>query len=546
MTDVFEVLERGVAEPMERRRFLQFTGALAGAAAFCQLRGDLAQATTPLRGYPFTLGVASGDPELRGAVLWTRLAPDIYSPDGGMPARRLPVQWRLAKDPGMRRVVRRGVTLAVPELAHSVHVEVSGLEPGREYYFQFKYRDEVSPVGRTITIPSHWHRVDSLQFAFASCQAWDHGYYSAYRNMAEEDLAFVVHLGDYLYEYGIDEHGGVRNVPVPEQFRPECQTLERYRIQYSLYKSDPDLRKAHELFPWLITWDDHEVQNDYAGLTPEGGEPNPAFTARRAAAYQAFYEHIPLRAEAMPRGGQMRLYRRMTWGDLAEFSLLDGRQYRTDQPCGDGEFPRCPESLDPRVTMLGERQERWLNRNLERSRARWNVIAQQVLMAQLVHDPGTHPDPPIYWHDAWDGYPAARQRIIDHLIEARVRNPVLITGDWHSTFVNDIKQDFSNPASATVATEFVGTSISTNDDLEVYGPYYGRFIPANPHIKFFDGDRRGYVRCLLDREQWRTDLRMVTSVSDAGAPVYTFASFEVEDGQPGAHGPLSPPAPPPP
>jgi alkaline phosphatase D len=531
MGDVLDVLEQPLAEPMDRRRFLAFTGALASAAAFSQLRGDLAHAGKPLGGYPFTLGVASGDPARNGAVLWTRLAPQPFESDGGVPHRRLAVHWRVAKDPGMRRVVRRGVSLAVPELAHSVHAEVSGLEPGREYFFQFHYRDEDSPVGRTLTAPPRGASVDRLRFAFASCQKWDDGYYSAYRRMAEEDLAFVVHLGDYLYEYGIGETGGFRNVPVPDQFRPETETLERYRLQYGLYKSDPDLRRAHQLFPWLIAWDDHEVQNDYAGLAPEGGQPNPAFTARRAAAYQAFYEHIPLRAAALPRAGALRLYRRMAWGDLAEFSVLDARQYRTDQPCGDGEFPRCPESLDPAVTMLGREQERWLHDGLEDSRARWNVIAQQVMMGQLDHDRG---DPRIYWHDAWDGYPVARQRIVDHLANARVRNPVLITGDWHSTFVNDIKRDFSNPSSATVATEFVGTSISSNGDFPVYGPYYGPMIDANPHIKFFDGDRRGYVRCTLDRRQWRTDLRMVSTVSRSDAPVSTFASFVVENGRPGA------------
>ena len=221
----------------------------------------------------------------------------------------------------------------------------------------------------------------------------------------------------------------------------------------------------------------------------------------------------------------------MRWGDLADFSMLDARQYRTDQPCGDGEFPRCPESLDPAVTMLGAEQEEWLYDGLARSRARWNVIAQQVMMGQLDHNRG---DPRIYWHDAWDGYPVARQRLIDHLAAARVRNPVVITGDWHSTFVNDIKADFGDPNSATVATEFVGTSISSNGDGIIYGPYYGPMIPANPHIKFFDGDRRGYVRCLVDRRQWRTDLRMVTTVSRSDAPVSTLASFVVEEGTPGA------------
>lgn len=408
----------------------------------------------------------------------------------------------------MRHVVRGGVALAVPELAHSVHVEVGGLDPRREYFFQFKYRDELSPVRRTLTAPARGTSLGSLAFAFASCQRWDEGYYSAYRRLAEEDLAFVVHLGDYFYEYGIDEHGGFRSVPVPDQFRPECETLERYRLQHRLYKSDPDLQSAHQLFPWIITWDDHEVQNDYAGLAPEGW----------------------LSPAALPRSGQVRLFRRVGWGDLAEFSVLDARQYRTDQPCGDGEFPRCPESLDPAVTMLGSEQEAWLLDGLARSRSRWNVIAQQVMMGQLDHNRG---DPRIYWHDAWDGYPAARQRIIDHLAAARVRNPVVITGDWHSTFVNDIKKDFSNSDSATVATEFVGTSISSNGDGIIYGPYYGPMIPANPHIKFFDGDRRGYVRCLVDRDQWRSDLRMVSTVSRSDGPVSTFASFVVENGRPG-------------
>jgi alkaline phosphatase D len=526
-----EFRETPSAARFDRRRFLQLVGGLAGAAAFSQLRPDLAGAAPSLGEYPFNLGIASGDPLPNGVVLWTRLAPRILEPDGGMPGTRIPVGWRIAKDEDMRQVVRRGSVVALPELAHSVHVEVHGLQPGRDYFYQFDYRDETSPVGRTRTAPQPGATVDSLAFAFASCQDWSHGYYSAYRRMAEEELDFVVHLGDYLYEYGIDANGGFRNVPVPDQFRPNCTTLGRYRLQHSLFKSDPDLQRAHGLFPWMIVWDDHEVENDYAGLTPAFGEQNPEFTARRAFAYQAFYEHIPLRVSALLGFDDLRIYRRFTWGDLAELSLVDTRQYRSNQACGDGEFPRCEESLDPAVTMLGEKQERWLMQGLGSSRSRWNVIAQQVLMAQLDHSRG---DPRIYWHDAWDGYPLARQRLIDGLLRRRVRNPVVITGDWHSTFVSDIKQDFSDPGSATVATEFAGTSISSNGDGVVYGPYYGPMIPANPHIKFFDGDRRGYVRCRLDAESWRTDLRMVSTVSRSDAPVETFASFVVEDGRPGA------------
>jgi alkaline phosphatase D len=227
----------------------------------------------------------------------------------------------------------------------------------------------------------------------------------------------------------------------------------------------------------------------------------------------------------------MPIYRRLAYGDLIELSVLDTRQYRSAPPCGWGEQPACDAAQDPSVTMMGPNQERWLLKGLDRSRVRWNVLAQQVMMGRLDHEEGPGE---VFWTDAWDGYPAARQRIIDHIIEARVRNPVVITGDWHSTFVNDIKEDFEDPNSDTVATEFVGTSISSNDDQIVYGPYYGPMVAWNPHIKFFDGDRRGYVRCRVDHEKWLTDLRMVTTVSRPDAPVYTLASFVVEDGVPGA------------
>jgi alkaline phosphatase D len=535
-------LERMLSLRLDRRHFLRASGSLTALAAMGQLPGDDALTAPGFTSNPSSLGVASGDPLPDSVVLWTRLVPKPFEPEGGMPTTRsVPVQWQVAADEKMQRVVRKGTALARLELAHSVHVEVEGLEPAREYYYQFKVGNstssEVSPVGRTKTAPTLGARVARLRFAFASCQHWSSGYYSAYRRMAEEDLDLVVHLGDYLYEGGIDAHGGVRRVPVPDQFRSETVTLERYRLQYALYKSDPDLQKAHARFPWIVTWDDHEVVNDYAGGAPrKPGSPEETlrhqqFLARRAAAYQAYYEHMPLRRTAIPQRADMLLYRRLTWGDLAEFSVLDTRQYRSDFPCGRGEKNRCAAAMDSAVSMTGVAQERWLLQGLERSDACWNVLAQQVLMAQLDHNRGADK---VFWQDSWDGYPGARQRILNHLAKRRVPNPVVITGDWHSTFVNDLKLDFDNPDSPTVATEFVGTSISSNGDEDVYGPYYGPMIPHNPHIRFFDGDRRGYVRCTLDHGQWKTDLRMVTTVSRAEAPVYTLASFAIENGKPGA------------
>ena len=233
---------------IDRRRFIAFTGALAGTAIYAQLRGDLAGAAPPLQGYPFRLGVASGDPTPGGVSLWTRLAPQPLVNNGGMPPKDIGVQWQVASDSRFRRVVRSGTAAAIPELAHSVHVDVSGLSPGREYFYRFLTSSDASPVGRTRTAPAPGARVSGLKFAFASCQKWDDGFYSPYRRMAEEDIQLVIHLGDYVYEYGIGS-GGVRNASLPAAFAKECVTLERYRLQHALYKTDADLQEAHRLFP---------------------------------------------------------------------------------------------------------------------------------------------------------------------------------------------------------------------------------------------------------------------------------------------------------
>ena len=512
---------------LDRRRFVAMTGA--GCAALALLPGEDALAAPRLGADPFALGVASGDPRPDGFVLWTRLAPDPLN-GGGMPDRPVPVRWQVAADEGMRLVVRRGTALAVPALAHSVHVEVEGLLPGRDYFYRFTVGGEESSVGRTRTAPPRGRHLERLRFAFCTCQNWSDGYHTAFRHMAEEELDVVFHLGDYIYE-GIAPNGGVRGVALPELLASEAMTLEQYRAIHAVYKTDPDLQRAHARFPFVVTWDDHEVENDYTGLISENDDPIREFARRRAAAYQAYYEHLPLRSSS---ARQQRLYRRFRFGDLATFHVLDGRQYRSDQPCGDGETPRCAAALDPAKTMLGERQEQWLGEGLAGSRTRWNVLAQQVLMAELNHQRSPGQVEKVFWNDAWDGYPLARRRILDQLVGARVANPVVITGDWHSTFVNDVKLDFDRPGSPTVATEFVTPAITSNGDKPVYGPYYGPFIPYNPHIKYFEGDRKGYFRVDLTHRRWATDLRFVERVGVPDAGVYTEPSWVVEDGQPGA------------
>ncbi|MFN6568732.1 alkaline phosphatase [Dendronalium sp. ChiSLP03b] len=505
-----------------RRNFLLGAGFFTGLAVASQELPALAKPR--FSDYPFKLGVASGDPLPDGVVLWTRLAPEpLYG--GGMPLRNVVVRWQVALDENMRKVVQRGTVLATPALAHSVHVDVRGLEPGRWYWYQFQVGSEDSPIGRTRTPGAFNNAIKQLNFAFVSCQDWQNGFYTAYRHIVNEELDLVVHLGDYIYEYG-PQSGGPR-----QHNSPEIVTLQDYRNRHALYKTDPNLQAAHAAFPWIVTWDDHEVENNYANLIPEENQSQQAFVTRRANAYQAYYEHMPLRRSSLPNRADMQLYRRLTFGDLAEFHVLDTRQYRTDQPCNDGLKPRCIQALDANATMTGAKQEQWLFRGLDKSRSRWNVIAQQTMLAEYDFD--GRPEIGVFNMDQWDGYVAARDRLLSFLNQRQPSNPIVITGDIHSSWVHDLKLDFKNPASATVGTEFVGTSITSDFPTSFIAPVQAA-LSDNPHTKFFDGAFRGYVRCKLTQERWQSDYRAVSSIIDPNASISTLASFVVQNGQPGA------------
>jgi len=412
--------ERLLSSKVKRRSLLVGAGALTGIAIASQHSPIVARPV--LSGYPFSLGVASGDPLPDSVVLWTRLAPSPLN-GGGMPPYPVPVQWQVSANESMSQIVRSGTVIARPELAHSVRVDVRGLRPGRWYWYQFKVGNELSQIGRTRTAPAKGDFSNQLRFAFASCQDWQNGYFTAYKHMAEEDLDLVVHLGDYIYEYG-PQSGGPRQHNSDEIF-----TLDDYRNRYALYKTDPNLQAVHAAFPWIVTWDDHEVDNNYAGVIPEDDQSQQEFLVRRANAYQAYYEHMPLRRSSLPKGADMQLYRRFTFGNLAEFNVLDTRQYRSDQPCDDGLKPRCQEAFDPNATMTGLQQERWLLQGLARSQARWNVIAQQTMLAEYDFD--GRPEAEVFNVDQWDGYVAARERLLNFLDKRKPSNPVVITGDIH-------------------------------------------------------------------------------------------------------------------
>jgi alkaline phosphatase D len=497
-----------------------------GRPAFAQaLRlGRLVRGSPRFQSSPFTLGVASGDPAPDGVVLWTRLAPDPLN-GGGMPPERVDVTWHVASDDRMQDVVRTGTSTASPAAAHSVHVEVTGLRPDRPYWYRFRAGNELSPIGRTRTLPVATAAADRLRFAFVSCQNYEMGYFTPLHHLAGEDIALVFHLGDYIYESAgrdgqIRRHGG-----------GEARTLEEYRNRYAQYKTDPDLQEAHAAFPWVATWDDHEVDNDYAGSAPEQAVPIETFLRRRADAYQAYYEHVPLRRRARPRDGAVQLYRGFSYGRLASFFVLDTRQYRSDQPCG-GAGPLCAGARDPRTTMLGAEQERWLFDGLRRSSSRWNVIPQQVMMARVDRLQGPEER---YSMDHWNGYDAARARLLKLLATERPGNPVILTGDVHSHWVNDIKLDFDDPKSPTVATELVGSSISSGGDGVDFPDNIKPVLAENAFVKFYNG-QRGYVACDVSAKLMRADFKVVDYVSRPEAPAKTRASFVIEDGKPGAVG----------
>ncbi|MFC8763597.1 alkaline phosphatase D family protein [Streptomyces sp. NPDC057193] len=528
---------RAAARHFGRRRFLTVTGAAAALAFATQLPAAGAAAAAELDGRrltedPFTLGVASGDPLPGSVLLWTRLAPRPFEPGGGLPAERVSVHWELARDERFTRTVRRGRATAHPEFSHTVHVEVEHLDAGREFFYRFRVGAWTSPVGRTRTAPAPWARPSALKLAAVSCQAYHDGYFTAYRHLADEDVDVVFHLGDYLYEYAVNATGGARaytDRTLPAVFARETITLEDYRLRYGLYKSDPDLRAAHAAHPFVVTWDDHETENNYAGGTPENGVPPEEFLLRRAAAYRAYWEHQPLRAPQRPEGPDMRLYRRLRFGSLAQFDILDTRQYRSDQAYGDGWQVPGPESENPARTMTGAAQERWLLDGWGASRARWNVLPQQVVFAERRDRPTADFKLSM---DSWDGYPASRRRLLAGAEAAGVENLMVLTGDVHVGYGLDLKADFRDPASRTVGTEIVATSIASGKDGADRPATYDKLMQANPHLRFFNG-RRGYVTVALGAEAARADFRTVPYVTTPGAPVTTAASFVTEAGNPG-------------
>ncbi len=498
-------------------------------------------AAQTIRHNPFALGVASGSPSTDGMVLWTRLMAAANAES--LPQVPIEVRWELAGDAQFRRILQSGRELALPEFAHSVHVEIQGLPPSNDtatakhFWYRFIVGEAVSALGRTRVLPEKSSR-QKLTLALASCQNYEHGYFSAYRHMAAEPLDCVLFVGDYIYEYG----------PTPNRTRqhnsPTCRTLDDYRARFALYKSDADLQAAHAAFPWIVTWDDHEVENDYADDRAASGRGHD-FLLKRAAAYRAYWEHMPLRRAQLPLGASAQMYRRYAWGQTANLHVLDARQHRDHQVCTpiDQGGSRtvydktCPERLSATSSLLGARQEAWLNEGLRQSTAGFDLVGQQSIMAQMrmpafrsVPAPTAEPPPAEgFWNDSWDGYPQARLRALAQW--AQKKNVISLGGDVHATYVNDLVGNFDDARAKVLATEIVGTSISSPSWPQVATD---RIMGYNPHIKFGKSDQRGYTILEVDGPRSTAYLRVIDNARTPESVLSTAASFVVEAGRPGA------------
>jgi alkaline phosphatase D len=473
---------------------------------------------------PFALGVASGEPTSSGATLWTRLAPSPLEPFGGMNGARFMVDWEIADDEAFAAVVAKGQAAAIPELSYSVHVDVNGLAPDRWYFYRFHSGLTTSPVGRVRTTPAAAARVP-LRLAVASCQHWENGLYTAHEHLAREDIDLVAFLGDYIYETGPGVAGPRRHAT------PEAMTLDGYRLRYAQYKTDPALQAVHARFPWVLITDDHEVDNNYAGdYSVDAMVSTESMRARRAAAYQAWWEHQPVRLPRPESWANLRTFRRLDWGDLARVHLLAGRQYRSDQACDDGDrVTPCGDWADPKRTMLGNAQERWLSDGLASSKQHWQVLANQVMLAGFDRDPGPKKN---YHMDKWSGYPAATERLLASIAAHAPNRTITISGDIHSNWVNELHTGFARPDRPIVAAEFVGTSISSGGDGSARSFVSEAQLRDNPQLKW-QNNRRGYIICRADEDAWYADYRTVPFVTKPGAPVETPSRWRVEHGRPG-------------
>lgn len=475
---------------------------------------------------PFCLGVASGDPDANSVVLWTRLAPFPFQPLSGMPARSVAVDWEIAEDDKMQRVLRRGTAEATPEDGHSLHVIAEGLTPNRPYWYRFMTGGLASRIGRTRTLPERGALPGRFRLAVAGCQRLEHGFFTAWGDIAQADVDLVFHYGDYIYEYALRAEAIAQRmtVPVAAPALAKLSDLAQYRMRYALYKLDPDLAAAHAAHPFIASFDDHEVVNNWGGLSGPPKMSERDFLKLRTAAFQAFYENSPVRPSVRPRGPEITAYRAFEIGRLLRLASLDTRQFRSLPPCGVAATRHCDERLAPNRSMIGAAQEGWLFDQFDKRDTTWTVLGNQVVMMQIRHK---NPSQDIVNTDKWDGNAAARARLLRGAADRKVAGLVAVTGDIHRAIAGNLMADFDKPETAPVGVEFIATSISSDSDGGSGAKTRSELFAANAHLRHYDA-HRGYLVCDFNQTRCEAIYRTVDFVTKRGGKVTTAKTFTVE------------------
>ncbi len=499
---------------LNRRLFIVSGLAVGGAIAAPGLAG----AARRVAADPFGLGVASGEPRPDGMVLWTRLAAKPLDIGGGMGTRTVPVEWEVATDQAFANVVASGTESAISGEGHSVHAEPRGLAPGAEFFYRFRADGFISPIGRTRTAPAAGTDPGSVKFAMASCQHFEEGWYHAHRFIAADDPDLVLFLGDYMYE----KQSGIADPVRGYVDFDEVDNLDEYRLRYAQTKLDPGLKAAHAAAPWLVVFDDHELANNWWG----SGSGWPA--TRKQAAFQAFWENMPLPKAMKPGSSAISLYRRTQWGSLARFHMMDTRQYRWQQAPNNN----CTEIKRADRTLTGAAQEKWLLDGLAVPGTKWDLLGQQVFFASRDVDGSTSTCDVS--EDSWDGYQASRQRITQGWVDRQVRNPVVLTGDVHRHWANSLRLNYFDHNSPLIGAELVTTSVTSGSNPGSSDPTPPE-VSKGPHLNYV-GNHRGYVRVTANGTQLSAEFMRVSTVRDPNPANVTLSvakRFTVLDGQPG-------------
>jgi alkaline phosphatase D len=509
---------------LQRRQVLGGLAASLAAPALAQHSG------VPLIDYPFTMGVAAGDPDARGFVIWTRLAPRPDAPDQGLPRRPVPVRYEVSETTDFARLVAEGEAIARPELGHSVHVTLDTLRPGRPYHYRFIAGGERSAIGRARTLPGAGATVQQAKIAVAGCQDYQSGLYTAWRHISREELDAVFHYGDYIYEYGPRASAfswgrGETQATVRQHDGPEVFSLDDYRRRYALVRRDIDLQAAHASAAFLMSFDDHEVVNNWVSDIAPNDVPSDYFRLRRAAAMQAWYEFMPVRRDAFPRDGLSGPWRQFRFGNLLDARMLNTRNHRTDQPCDDRFGSWCEGVNDPKADVLGRAQEDWLVNGLSRQPARWNALLQQIMMMDL--DRAQRPERGINT-DSWAGYTVPRDRLLKRL--EKTPNLIVLTGDEHQHFAGEVRLTGAAAERPASAVEFVTTSITSGSDGPGERPEHARVLARNPGLKYVR-DERGYTVMTVTPESWLAEMKVVDTVRTPGGKLSVAASFRVPAGR---------------